>query len=612
MKKLKLITAVLIAVLSSASVITCFSDVNQSVTASEIVYYDDTVVYNDMYFNIREDRNNELILKVCGNTTETNLVIPEKIGEYTVTGIDNSAFSDNKGKGFIVENVTLPDSIDYFGYNVFRNSTVISVNIPKSLRMIPSYTFERCRNLETVIFHDNILAIADSAFKNTNITVPQNLQKRVSDDSILLHESSMSQYKIKDDDFTYLIATDDETQSLYCSITDYIGENSEIIIPEKFTDVPLISVDFKDADKSAITSVTFPETTRNISVNSNALSNSLISELTINSPCSLASSSFENCKELKTAAFRDDVKISGRAFNNCTNLISVEFGGKADLNYYSFLNCQSIENIILDTSQPIVGNAFNGCVSLMNINSEPVFDSSTGDFKPEYSDFIKNSFYMSEEIGFLNEYTKAQYKKIADEVTTAEMNDTEKVKALHDWLCQNTRYADSTIPAEYHTDASVLLNDSTVCEGYAKALNLLCNSAGIETYYIHSSDHAWNIVKIGGQYFHIDSTWDDGDDISYSWFLKSDSEMTDSHGSWSAYIPTSLHNFQKDGTPECKYQIGDVNKDGEISVADLVKMNRWLLGAETEYTDNIILYDINVDGDADVFDIIFMRQKLTS
>lgn len=194
------------------------------------------------------------------------------------------------------------------------------------------------------------------------------------------------------------------------------------------------------------------------------------------------------------------------------------------------------------------------------------------------------------------------------------MSDAEKVKALHDWVCANTTYATGNINLpEYHTDGSILLNDSTVCEGYAKALNLLCNYAGVESYYIHSNDHAWNIVKIGGHYFHVDPTWDDTDGIkSYECFMRSDSEMRDdnSHSNWESYIPTSLHSFQKEGTPECKYQVGDVNTDLEISAADLVRMNKIILNAEIETSDNIVLYDLNFDGKVNAFDLILMHRKI--
>lgn len=610
MKKLKLATVFLVALLFVVSASMNFAGELPNIIASD--EEDDRfkpIEYNDMHFTHREGKENELMLDSYRGT-ESNLIIPEKIDGYTVTGVDNGVFA-YKGKGVIVENVTLPDSINYFGDQVFRKSTVVSVNIPKSLKLIPSYTFSDCKNLETVVFHDDILAVANTAFRNTNITIPENLQNRISDDSINIKENSKSDYGIRNGNFTFLIYTDKDTDSLYCSVDGYTDESSEIILPENFCGVPVKSFNFTESDLSGITSVIFHETDTEISVSRNSFSESLITELNINFPCILNTNSFADCKNLKTVTFKGDAEIKNRAFSDCTSLTSVEFDSKVNLDYYAFMECTALENITLDASQAITGNAFDGCTSLMNINSEPVFDSTTGDFKPEYSDFIRNNFYMAEEIGFLNEYTKAQYQKIVDEVTNPDMSDIEKVKVLHDWVCNNTKYADSINPAEYHTDASILLNDSTVCEGYAKALNLLFNYAGIETYYIHSFDHAWNIVKIGGHYFHVDSTWDDGDTISYNFFMKSDSEIKDdgSHSTWNAYIPTSLHSFQKNGTPKCKYQIGDVNTDGDLNIADAVKMTQYLLNAETETADNLILYDLDFDGRIDVFDMILMRQK---
>ena len=611
MKKLILTSAFLLTMLSAVPVLTDFTGTLPEIMASD---RGEPIGYNDMVFIYREGRENELMLWNYSGK-EPNLVIPEKINGYTVTAIGDDVFSDNKGQGFTVENVTLPDTIDYFGFGIFSNSTLVSVNIPESLRLIPAYTFRKCKNLETIVFHNNILAVSSNAFVDTDITLPQNIQDMMSIDDDNLKMNSEYHYNTKDDTFTFGIDTDKDTHNLYCTIDGYIGESSEIIIPQDFRRVPIKYIDFSNTDKSKITSLTFPETTNEISVISNSFNESLITELNINSPCILNANAFANCKNLKTITFKNDATIDRRAFSGCTNLLSVEFDGKSDIEYYAFMDCSALENITVDTTDTTQGNisgdAFNGCLSLANINSEPVFDSDTGDFNPKYSDFVKNNFYMAEDIGFINEYAKAQYKKIADEVTNPDMSDIEKVKALHDWVCENTKYADDLNKPEYHTDASILLNDSTVCEGYAKALNLLLNYAGVETYYVHSENHAWNIVKIGGHYFHVDSTWDDGDTISHKFFMKSDSEIKDdgSHSSWSAYIPTSLHNFQKSGTPECKYQVGDTNTDGAISVADAVKMTNYLLNAETETADNIILYDLDFDGKTDVFDMILMRQK---
>lgn len=614
MKKNGFAAAFLVIPLSVITVnLNCFNTL-LNVTASYDESEDNSIYLDDMILQPRKDRPNELMLYRYRGL-EPNFVLPETVNGMAITGLDDGAFAHNKPNHSVVENVTLPDTIDYFGSGVFEESTVVSVNIPKKLRLIPSITFSNCKSLETVVFHDDIVSIAKSAFQKTTITIPQNLQEKISNDSRIQSLTSKSEFHSVNGDLKLLVATDMDTDTLYCNIEGYTGNSSELVLPVSIFDIPLRGVTIPNLDTSSITSITFPETTQNISVGEKTFNACPISELTLNSPCTLNKLSFGNCTNLKTLRFNDDATISREAFSGCTSLTSVEFCGKADLNQYTFMDCTALENVILDTSQPINGYAFDDCTSLMNINSQPVFDSTTGDFFPEYSDFIKDSFYMAEDVGFLNEYVKAQYKKIAEEVTSPDMSDTEKVKVLHDWVCRNTRYATGdTNSTEFHTDASILLNDSTVCEGYAKAFNLLCHSAGIESYYLHSSDHAWNIVKLGGHYFHVDTTWDDGENIGYSWFLKSDGEISvnNSHSKWKAYIPTSLHSFQKEGTPECRYQIGDVNQDEEISVADLVKMSRHVLGAETADADNIVLYDMNLDGNADAFDMILMRKTVTA
>ncbi len=69
------------------------------------------------------------------------------------------------------------------------------------------------------------------------------------------------------------------------------------------------------------------------------------------------------------------------------------------------------------------------------------------------------------------------------------------------------------------TICGVFLNGKAVCEGYARAVQYLLQKCGIESAeavgYIHKENgeldvpHAWNIVKIDGDYYYIDTTWDD-------------------------------------------------------------------------------------------------------
>lgn len=128
-----------------------------------------------MSFNFRKDRENELIFYWYLGTDET-VIIPETVQGYTVTAIMDNAFANSKYKDpNWAKYVTLPDSIDYFGFQAFMNSNLVSVNIPKNLKIIPSRTFKGCPNLETVTFHDNIIGTAEDAFAGTNIEIPADI-----------------------------------------------------------------------------------------------------------------------------------------------------------------------------------------------------------------------------------------------------------------------------------------------------------------------------------------------------------------------------------------------------------------------------------------------------
>ena len=69
------------------------------------------------------------------------------------------------------------------------------------------------------------------------------------------------------------------------------------------------------------------------------------------------------------------------------------------------------------------------------------------------------------------------------------------------------------------TICGVFLNGKAVCEGYARAMQYLLQKCGVECAeavgYIRKESgeadgaHAWNILKIDGDYYYLDTTWDD-------------------------------------------------------------------------------------------------------
>lgn len=97
-------------------------------------------------------------------------------------------------------------------------------------------------------------------------------------------------------------------------------------------------------------------------------------------------------------------------------------------------------------------------------------------------------------------------------------------------------------------------------------------------------------------------------------FLNPDSEIsyeTSSHSKWSVAMLSPLHNSDDNlFLPECKYSMGDINTDGKTNVADLVILNRYILGKDQLDSDNYIFSDLNFDGTTDSFDMISMRKLI--
>lgn len=130
---------------------------------------------------------------------------------------------------------------------------------------------------------------------------------------------------------------------------------------------------------------------------------------------------------------------------------------------------------------------------------------------------------------------------------TGGMSNYEIAKALHDYLATHNEYDmrlySGNLPALSRTSYGALVNRTSVCSGYALAYQHLMEDAGIPCEYVTGmttrGSHAWNIVQIGGEWYHVDVTWDDPTPdregyVRYKYFLKSDKAMSRDHISWEA------------------------------------------------------------------------------
>ncbi|MBZ4666188.1 cell wall-binding repeat-containing protein [Mahella sp.] len=135
-------------------------------------------------------------------------------------------------------------------------------------------------------------------------------------------------------------------------------------------------------------------------------------------------------------------------------------------------------------------------------------------------------------------YNKA--KTIISKIIKPGMTDLQKEKAVHDYIVNNVRYDiknynNNTVPDESYSPYGALVKGVAVCEGYAWATKLLLNMAGIESTVVEGGGHAWNIVKINGKCYHLDTTWDepvtsnDKNILRYDYFNLNDAQIGKDH-----------------------------------------------------------------------------------
>jgi len=157
---------------------------------------------------------------------------------------------------------------------------------------------------------------------------------------------------------------------------------------------------------------------------------------------------------------------------------------------------------------------------------------------------------------------------LASELTQGISDNTEKLRAINNYITQNTIYDyDSVNIVRKRQDALSVFGTRyyinsqypnghflAVCEGYANAFAALARAAGFEVKYIvsESMNHAWNHVLVSNTWRFIDVTWNDPapdrgpTGTSYTYFnLTSLYGVSNSHTGWETDFGRSLISVPK-------------------------------------------------------------------
>ncbi len=227
--------------------------------------------------------------------------------------------------------------------------------------------------------------------------------------------------------------------------------------------------------------------------------------------------------------------------------------------------CEAIDYCIENLYEDItfeIHNFDNNTYDIKNLNLINVSIKAEGSVKSDKKATIKYVFAYKENYilnkaakndKYITKLTAEQLKlfnkikKIASEITNKNMTDFEKEKAIHNYIVLNSSYSKNITDNSYNI-RNLIENKTGVCEAYAYTFQMLCTFAGLEcdviTGTLNGQNHGWNLIKLDGEYYHVDVTSDDPipdkkNRILYGFFNLTDNEIA------------KTHKWNRDDFPKC-------------------------------------------------------------
>ena len=146
-----------------------------------------------------------------------------------------------------------------------------------------------------------------------------------------------------------------------------------------------------------------------------------------------------------------------------------------------------------------------------------------------------NYLYTSEEITKINKEVDNLINKL---ITSDLTEDYDKIKTIHDYIINNTKYdLENKDENKSYIAYGPLFNHLATCNGYTDLMGIFLTKMGYDNYKVattiekdeNTEGHVWNAVKINGEWLHLDLTWDDpvssdGKDYLYHKYFLIDTE----------------------------------------------------------------------------------------
>lgn len=479
----------------------------------------------------------------CGSLKEIS--IPES--SKTLKVIDGILYNVSEKRiitcllGRHIQQLRVPDGILMIGTNAFNAASISEIILPTSLTSINSYAFYNCDNLRSIVIPENVTKIGEGAFRHcdslhnievrggaeigneafANCVALMNVdlgEKTVSLESeVFAHCSNLSYITIPGSVKTLDVDNFEDCTSLkrikLCegveSMTGYWYTYSGYF---DFTiEVPNTLKEIKLSDSIGMTLII----DENPDIEKYCMQHSGIPYYKYGSEPQEPMNSIDEVIKLINGAveiWETDITFY------CTSDLMKTLLTECRYNGYPIKNTNTMQTILSDAGLQRYACSYDRKTGRMNINML---------YRDGYRIYRLWSEGKTNELSTIEKTTLETALSIVDKAKAECQNELELELYIHDYICSmleapyklldfqsiNFGVSEAKAPESNERATGTIKGGKADCEGYADLFYLLSSLAGLETRYIvgalDGTGHAWNAVKLDGEWYFVDVGNDD-------------------------------------------------------------------------------------------------------
>lgn len=360
------------------------------------------------------------------------------------------------------------------------------------------------------------------AVENTNSPISYNISYIKDEDNVIIDDN------YTDDKISmYRNANDNEILELDDSVRILLCNSLQKNINDKITvgDLRSLTTLYFDIETTDLSWLNYCSNLEKLYIRGNAINNlnsvialdrvkHIILDSNYSNLIELKNLGFlKHCKELEVLSLRGDFKDIEILYT-LKNIKNLELCTNYDVDYRRL---DFLERLIIGE----------------NIYSVAVKFSSDDLTYLEDKGVIVNLGYDNSSLDKFNDINNKLDSIINSFNLSEDATDEKKINTVLIYVLSNLEYDQSVNLLEsdqidfnkYYLDGllyGVFENNLQICGNYSALISALLHRLGVDSYYIYSKDHAWNLVEVDGEYYYYDSTWLDGSGFSHDKIVNSD------------------------------------------------------------------------------------------